>query len=533
MATDVIVNALANYPDVAILRRIRPSAFGVLAVGGAADDDLLVANTTMERALALQQSAGDAVIVERNSLLRHHGIAQPIVPSGVGLPGSPLSDPASVPTVFKIADPNGGPIANAEVYLYSGGFPLSAMSAADGMATINLPQSVIGSVDFIYVKPQAGFWESWRVRPSLITDAPNILTLRPLSSFAPAAFPGRPFLGWGERIMRLDQQQLTGSGSRIGIIDSGCDNTHPALAHIQAGADFTNLDGQGEPNKSTWSNDQISHGTHCAGVISGGGTSDIRGFAPEAEIHVLKVFPGGRFDSLISALKYAIDNQLDAVNLSLGSPQGSEIEANWVERARQAGVAVVVAAGNSSGAVQFPATVPGVLAVSAFGKQGTFPDDTYHAQTYPNGVPGTVGRDGIFAPKFTCNGPEVDVCAPGVAVISSVPGGGYAAWDGTSMAAPHITGLVALLAAHQPEFSRANAPRNADRVNRILRTVVASATNAGLAPAFSGAGIPDSVTALAQGVPLGSNNGVDLGELTRLVQQVVASYPNRIGAPMQ
>src|SRR5690606_21710141 len=186
-----------------------------------------------------------------------------------------------------------------------------------------------------------------------------------------------------------------------------------------------------------------------SGSSGGPNAAGIRGFAPEAEIHAFKVFPGGRFSSLIEALDLCIERGIDVVNLSLGSDEVSELVTRKILEAQSRGVACIVAAGNSGGPVQFPGNLPNVLTVSAIGKTGEYPEDTYHAQTLDAQMPAI---NGIYPAKFSCHGPGIDVCAPGVAVVSCVAGGGYAAWDGTSMATPHITGLAALLLAHHPLF---------------------------------------------------------------------------------
>jgi subtilisin family serine protease len=105
--------------------------------------------------------------------------------------------------------------------------------------------------------------------------------------------------------------------------------------------------------------------------------------------------------------------------------------------------------------------------------------------------------DGYFSAKFTCFGPEVGVCAPGVAILSSVPSNNYAVWDGTSMAAPHVTGLAALVLAHHADFQGPFRARNAQRVERLFQILKQSAQPLNLGDARrTGAGLPDALRAL-------------------------------------
>jgi subtilisin family serine protease len=108
-----------------------------------------------------------------------------------------------------------------------------------------------------------------------------------------------------------------------------------------------------------------------------------------------------------------------------------------------------------------------------------------------------ISRDQLFAPSFSCFGPQIAVTAPGVAILSTVPNGGFDAQSGTSMAAPHVTGVAALLLAHHPMFESAFKERNAQRVAALYRLIRelcpapnSTAYQQDLAPERAGAGVP-------------------------------------------
>jgi subtilisin family serine protease len=282
------------------------------------------------------------------------------------------------------------------------------------------------------------------------------------------------------------------------VIDSGIATSHRDLQQVKGGYDtLTQSD-------ATWAQDTLAHGTHTAGVIAGNldNAIGIRGIAPDAEIYAYKILPDGRFSNLIDALNLCIEQQIDVVNLSLGSEQRSELVEQKIQEAKRLGVACIVAAGNSGGPVQYPATSPHVLAVAAVGKQGEFPPESYHGTQVLVGNGRVVSSDGFFSARFTCFGPEVDVCAPGVAILSSVPPDNFAVWDGTSMAAPHVTGLAALVLAHHADFQGAYKARNAPRVERLFQILKQSAQPLNLGDPYRvGAGLPDALQALSLAPP--------------------------------
>jgi subtilisin family serine protease len=480
MAADVIANALTNMPDVKIVKRMQPRGFGALSAGGISGGtpEILVAEMEPGRGAALRASAPPNVIVERDSLLRHADDISMAFDQMTMLPG------VGIDIKLRVVGAGGRTLPKATVYVYGLGFPAQGVTNDNGEVTVTLFGGSIETVQAIYVKPAADYWDRMIQRPAL-SDGVNTLQLRPFTDTF-QGFPQAGMLGWGQRLMKLDQidPSLTGQGVKIGIVDSGCDNTHPQLSHIKLGMDLTN-----NRDGASWNKDTMSHGTHCAGIITGASNQlkGVRGFAPMAEVHALKVFPGGRFSDLIDALDQCIERQLDIVNLSLGSSETSELVAHKLVEVRQHGVACIVAAGNASGPVQFPGTEPSVLTVSAIGKLDEFPPDSYHAQTVvPNLVAGS-----MFSAKFTCFGPQVAVAGPGVAIVSTVPGGGYASWDGTSMATPHITGMGALLLAHHPLFRDGTRVRNEQRVAQLFGLLASAGVRYLGDPTREGAGVPD------------------------------------------
>ena len=400
----------------------------------------------------------------------------------------PLGDETSV--TFVVQGSDGKALEGAEVYLMNEAFPLRGVTGSDGTAVVNTPAGVLPALTGVYVKPRYDYWAVWLGRPKLSVDAPNLITCPSLAETFPG-FPQHQLDCWGRRAMRFDALPPTfrGDGVRIAIIDSGAATEHPDLnGRITAGRD---IPGQ---NDTGWRVDSVGHGSHTAGIIGGSDNGyGIVGVVPEAEIHSCKIFPGGRFSDLIEALDYCIAHQIDVVNLSLGSPQPSQLLARKIEQAREAGIACIVAAGNSGGPVCFPASMPTVLAVAAIGKLGEYPPESYHAtQVY-----GAPTADGYFSASFTCFGPQIDVCAPGVAIVSAVPPANYAAWDGTSFAAPYVAGLAALLLAHHPEFRDRFAARDGNRVDRLFDLIRGSCRPLPLGdPGRSGAGLPDAVAAL-------------------------------------
>ncbi len=405
------------------------------------------------------------------------------------------SQSSAIDVRLRVVGENGEPVPQAHVLLDGFGLPVEGDTDANGDVVLKvLSTSMTTAAQSLFVDPRKDYWTHYVRSPSFNPRTINVVRLQ---SFARTLrdFPKGYRYGWGQRYMGLDQMppQYGGKGVKIAVIDSGADTRHPLLGHLQNGLDFT--DGEAA---NAWTTDAIGHGSHCAGIIAArpNGELGLRGFAPDAEVHVFKVFPGGQYSSLLDALEACIERQIDVINMSLGSSEPSEAVEQKLEEVVEHGIACIVAAGNSGGPVQFPASSGHSLAVSAVGALGEFPATTWENQTVP-AMPGMVARDQIFSPSFSCFGPQIAVSAPGVAIISTVPNGGFDAQSGTSMAAPHVTGLAALVLAHHPIFQSTLKERNAQRVAglyRLIRDMCPSPSSTpyqqDLAPERAGAGIP-------------------------------------------
>jgi subtilisin family serine protease len=399
--------------------------------------------------------------------------------------GSPL------PVTVVVTDPDGQVVEGAVVAAFGSRGPALGVTDPKGLAELLLLEESLESVRGLSVTPPRDHWSRWIPEPLLDAAKPNPVGVERLDAFFPD-FPSQEHVGWGLRAMRIDQlpPAMQGKGVKIAFVDSGAATAaHPDLRSPAAGFDLV------AGNVTGWKEDVLAHGTHCLGVVAASRRDGgIRGIAPEADIVVHKVLPGGRCSTLIEALDRCIDEQVDVINLGLCTTHPSILVEQRLQQARQLGIACVAAAGNTSGPVAYPASSSAVLAVAAVGRLGEFPLDSQHATQPAPGVP--IGRDGFFAARLSAFGPEIDVCGPGVAVVSAVPPDGYGAWDGTSAAAAHVSGLAVLLLAHHPDFAGAFRARTAARVDRLFQLLRRSARPLGLGdPRRTGAGLPDAIVA--------------------------------------
>jgi subtilisin family serine protease len=495
----------ANFQQngIEIVKKLSPPAVLGAFAAAAAPQEIIVARMTRDQAEVIQQSTPAGVVIEPDHPV---SLALPLpVPMTMPDPGV-LPASTGFTAIVTVLGQNDTPVEGANVYLFGSVWPAQGITDANGQVMLQVLGETPESIKGLYVKPKADYWSFWLPQPPIDPSQENVVSLTPLDQTFPD-FPRQQIVGWGQKAMNLERLPADhrGNGVRIGIIDSGAAaDTHEDLKPALKGG----FDTVGQAAADSWKQDTVMHGSHCAGIIAG--TDDghgIRGFAPAAEVFAYKIFPDGRFSNLIEALNHCIQDAVDVVNLSLGSDERSQLVEQKLQEAKDAGIACIVAAGNAGGPVQYPASSQHVLAVSAIGRQGVFPQDSYHSTT--SGTAAT--SDGYFGAKFSCFGPEIGVCGPGVAIVSSVPPNNYAAWDGTSMATPHITGLAALVLAHHPDFDRNGGTyrqRNAKRVDRLFQILKESAQPINVGDrTLTGAGLPDASKAFRAAVTPASTGG--------------------------
>jgi subtilisin len=433
-----------------------------------------------ETAVALRRSTAGAFIIEPDRLLRAASFAG----------ASPFHAMAAMTALgpdltvtIQVLSESGAPVPQAEVRLLGERAAAQGLTGNDGNVDLSLHAELPETVEGLLINARSGHWGLWRHRPALQAGTVNSFTLEPLPLPDVA-------LDWSGAAMRFDQlpTECRGGGIKVALIDSGIAISHKQLTRIDHGVDLRSGEGR------SWAQDSIGHGTPCAGVI--GAVPDsahgIRGYAPDSELHVCGLPADARCSDLVAALDYCLENGIDVACLGFGCERGSAIVEQRIAAAKQQGVGIIAAAGNSAGTVLFPACSPHVMAVGAIGQAGSYPEDSPQAI---QAAAATAVAAGLFVPLFSCRGPELDLCAPGVAIIACQSPDGYAICDGTSLAGAHVTALAALILAHHGDFKGGFARRDFQRVERLFQILKDTAQPIGH-PWLTGAGLPDAARAL-------------------------------------
>jgi subtilase family serine protease len=265
-------------------------------------------------------------------------------------------------------------------------------------------------------------------------------------------FADVPNLGgedWGADLVKAPEvwaKGYTGQGVIVAVIDTGVDYNHPDL-NANIWKNTKEIAGNGKDDDGNGYIDDVNgwnfvgnnnnpldlvdgHGTHVAGTIAAVKNNfGVTGIAYNAKIMPVKVLNDsgqGGSSAIANGIRYAADNGANVINLSLGSSSPSSDEQSAIQYATSKGAIVVMAAGNDGGSAPiYPARYADQwgLAVGAVSYNGVLADFSNRAGTTPLAY----------------------VTAPGVNIYSTVPGNDYDFKDGTSMAAPNVAGVIALM----------------------------------------------------------------------------------------
>jgi subtilisin len=303
-----------------------------------------------------------------------------------------------------------------------------------------------------------------------VTGAPIMTLISPQKT---AATKLRAQTTWGLDalgVSRLWLNGITGEGIVVAHLDTGVDGNHPALqGAIASFAEFNQLGDEVIPVPKP--HDTGEHGTHTAATIVGRAVKGLKmGVAPGARLASAIVIEGGNVVlRVLAGLNWALDKDVKVLSMSLGLPGWVNDFLPIIQILRERAVLPVIAVGNEGpGTSRSPGNYVEVLSVGAADKNlrvASFSSSQKFARRDSN-VP--------------------DLVAPGVDVISAVPRRQYATKSGTSMAAPHIAGLAALLFQAKPGAT----------IDEVENAIFRSCTLApGMLPAEAGRGFPNAVLA--------------------------------------
>lgn len=221
------------------------------------------------------------------------------------------------------------------------------------------------------------------------------------------------------------KQGYTGKGIKIAVLDTGI-GPHQDII-VSGGVSFVGGD----------YHDRNGHGTSVAGIIGAKNNAfGTIGVAPNAQLYAVKVLPdrgSGTITALIKGINWAIANKMDIINMSLTTPVNYPPLQDACERAYRAGILLVGIAGNfgadgGKDTTRYPAKYPSVIAVGNITSSNT----RYYTSSY---------------------GPSLEVVAPGKSIYSPYKNHSYTYMTGTSMAAPYVTGILALLKQKYPTLT--------------------------------------------------------------------------------
>ena len=241
---------------------------------------------------------------------------------------------------------------------------------------------------------------------------------------------------WGVKAIHAPAvwSKARGQGVKVAIIDTG----------LSKHSDLNIAGGYNAIRRSKHYEDDNGHGTHVAGIVAAAGKANLPyGVAPKVELYGIKALDhngDGYVSDIVEAVEWCIANNMNIINMSLGLDGPSHALRTSIYRAYRKGIVIVASSGNSgphNASIDVPAIYPETIAVAATDRQKRIPD-------------------------FSSRGYGIDVSAPGDRIVSTNHLNGFSMDTGTSMAAPHVSGTIALMLSVDPQLSP-------DHIREILK----------------------------------------------------------------
>lgn len=303
-----------------------------------------------------------------------------------------------------------------------------------------------------------------------VQKAPELSLIRPVRARAARAATS---FTWGIRRIRADRLWAAGhkgKGVVVGHLDTGVDGSHPALRGAIAA--FAEFDLAGDQVPGAKAHDSDEHGTHTAGTIVGRpGQKGAFGVAPEAQLASGLVIEGGQVvDRILAGMEWLVEQQVHILSMSLGLRGYTPAFQTVIDALRAAKVLPIIAVGNEGpGTSRSPGNYANVLSVGAMDESDQIPD---------------------FSSSQEFNRPDSplvpSLVAPGVRVLSCIPGNRFAEMDGSSMATPHIAGMAALLMGAKADAT----------IDQVEQAILGSCQRpASMPQSRANRGVPNAVTA--------------------------------------
>jgi len=256
--------------------------------------------------------------------------------------------------------------------------------------------------------------------------------------------PQTEIIDWGLRMISIPDiwKQTKGEGITVAVLDTGYSDHKDLKGAIIKKKDFTN----------TGVNDKEGHSTHCIGIIGARQNKiGVIGVAPECRIISGKVLGNdgsGRIKWIIEGIKWAIEEEVDIISMSLGSAFPHPKLKRTIKEAIKKGIIVVCAAGNSGkkknqNTIDYPAKYKETIAIGSYNNEGKRSD-------------------------FSSVGDEIDVLCPGENIFSTYKNNSYVSMSGTSMATPIAAGVLALAIAKHRKYGGNTPLQNQEQARQHL-----------------------------------------------------------------